>query len=166
MVESATLVRLCVLLKAVSMQRKAGCVFCDIVHGEAEAHIVFQDDMVTALMDINPVNPGHMLVIPNDHAASLQDVPDDVCGQMFVIGRDLDQALRTSDLRSDAVSLYLADGRAAGQAVFHVHLHVIPRYPGDSSGLRLHAVAPQSSGTEELHEQAIQLVDAIQDVRA
>jgi histidine triad (HIT) family protein len=165
MVKSATLTGLCIILRAASMQREAGCVFCDIVHGDTKAHIVYQDDMVTVFMDIHPVNPGHLLVIPNTHAVSIREVPDDICGRMFVVGRDLDNALRSSALRCDAVSMYLADGRAAGQTIFHAHLHVIPRYPGDSSGLRLHAVTPKSSSAEELHEQAVQLADAIQDVR-
>jgi diadenosine tetraphosphate (Ap4A) HIT family hydrolase len=147
------------------MQRESNCVFCDIVHGDAEAHITYRDELVTAFLDINPVNPGHLLVIPNAHAASIQDVRDETCGRMFVIGRDLDKALRETDLRSEAVNLYLADGRAAGQAVFHAHLHVIPRYPGDSSGLHLHAESPQSPGTDVLGKQAKKLIAAIQAVR-
>jgi len=146
------------------MPRDPECIFCDIVHGEGDAHIVYQDDLVTAFLDINPVNPGHLLVIPNEHAASVQDVPDEVCERMFVIGRDLDKALRNTDLRSEAVNLYLADGRAAGQAVFHAHLHVIPRYAGDSSGLNLHAEAPVRPSEEEFNEHARKLTDAFQAV--
>ena len=148
------------------MQRDPDCVFCDIVRTEAEAQIVYADEMVTAFMDINPVNPGHMLVIPNDHAASLQDVPDEVCGRMFVVGRDLDRALRAVDLRCDAVSFYLADGRAAGQAVFHTHLHIIPRYPGDSSGLQLHTQAARSPDQDELRKQAENLARAYHKLQA
>lgn len=148
------------------MQRDPDCVFCEIVSGEADAQIVYADGMVTAFMDINPVNPGHMLVIPNDHAASIRDVQDEVCGQMFVIGRDLNRALRKSDLRCEAVSMYLADGRAAGQAVFHAHLHIIPRFAGDSSGLQLHAKAPHSPGRAELREQAEGLSRALDEVQA
>lgn len=146
------------------MQRDPDCVFCDIVSGEGEARIIYQDELVTAFLDINPVNPGHVLVIPNDHAASIQDVPDEACGRMFIIGRDLDQALRKVSLRSDAVNLYLADGRAAGQAVFHAHLHVIPRYPGDSSGLSLHAQAPERPSDEGFSEHAQKLTEALQEV--
>ncbi len=147
------------------MQRDPECIFCDIVQGEAAAHVIHQDDLVTAFLDINPVNAGHVLVIPNDHAASVQDVPDEACGRMFVIGRDLDKALRNTDFHCEAVNLYLADGRAAGQAVFHAHLHVIPRYPGDSSGLRLHAEAPMNPSDDELSESARKLNKAFQAVK-
>ena len=139
------------------MRREPGCVFCDIVHGERKASIIHQDDLVTAFLDINPVNPGHTLVVPNDHTDSIQDVPDDACGRMCIIARDIDKALRTSGLRSDAVNLFLADGRAAGQTVFHAHLHVIPRFAGDASGLRLHAQAPESPPRKALDEYAQKL---------
>jgi histidine triad (HIT) family protein len=120
---------------------------------------------VTAFLDIHPVNPGHTLVIPNVHAASLRDVPDETCGRMFVVGRYIDAALRESGLRSDAVNLYLADGRAAGQVVFHTHLHVIPRFPGDSSGLHLHASVPASPTASELMGHAEKLVRAYQSTQ-
>ncbi|MGD2161488.1 MAG: HIT family protein [Anaerolineales bacterium] len=148
------------------MHRDPNCVFCDIVHGDGDAHIIYRDELVTAFLDINPVNPGHTLVIPNAHSASIQEVPDGACGQLFVIGRDLDKAIRKTDLRCEAVNLYLADGRAAGQAVFHTHLHVIPRYRGDSSGLRLHADPPHTPSSDSLSEQARKVVAAFQNVHA
>ncbi|MDF1501223.1 MAG: HIT family protein [Anaerolineales bacterium] len=147
------------------MDRDPECVFCNIVHGDGEAHIIYKDERVTAFLDIHPVNPGHTLVIPNVHAASIQDIPDDICGWMFVIGRDIDAGLRQSGLRSEAVNLYLADGRAAGQVVFHAHLHVIPRFPGDPSGLKLPAGPPGSPSPAELAEHARMLGSAFRAVR-
>jgi histidine triad (HIT) family protein len=165
MVKSATSVKILHQRGSKTMDRDANCVFCDIVHGQGEANIIHKDDHVTAFLDIHPVNPGHTLVVPNAHAASIQAVPDDVCARMFIVGRDIDAALRQSGLRSDAVNLYLADGRAAGQAVFHTHLHVIPRFLGDSSGLQLHAVVPASPTADELAEQAEKLVSALRAMR-
>lgn len=147
------------------MSRDPDCVFCDIVHGDGEAYIIHRDDQVTAFLDIHPVNPGHTLVIPNEHAVSLPEVLDETCARMFIVGRDLDAALRASGLRSDAVTLYLADGRAAGQAVFHTHLHAIPRFPGDSSGLHLHAGVPTSPSSSDLADQSEILADAFRMVR-
>ena len=112
------------------------CIFCDILAGELEASVVFKDDLCFAFMDIQPVNPGHVLVIPTYHAASLAELDEESGAHMFRIAQRLAKALRNSGLRCEGVNLFLADGAAAGQDVFHVHLHVFPRYTGDGFGLR------------------------------
>jgi diadenosine tetraphosphate (Ap4A) HIT family hydrolase len=112
------------------------CVFCDILAGVRPSSIVFQDDVGCAFMDIQPVNPGHVLVVPIDHAASLAELDGAVGARMFRVGQRIAGALRNSGLRCEGVNLFLADGQAAGQEVFHVHLHVIPRYAGDGFGIR------------------------------
>jgi len=112
------------------------CVFCNIVRGEAPASVVYADDRVLAFMDIQPVNPGHLLVIPRAHAAYLADLEAETGGHLFQVGMNLAAAVRRSGVRCEGVDLFLADGEAAGQEVFHVHLHVIPRYTGDGFGFR------------------------------
>lgn len=115
------------------------CVFCKILSGELPASVVFEDDLVSALLDIQPVNPGHTLVIPNQHAELFADLAPEMLGRMMAIAQRVAEALRASDLRCDGVNLFLADGTVAGQEVPHVHLHVIPRYAGDGFGLRFGA---------------------------
>lgn len=118
------------------------CVFCDIVAGALPASVVYRDNLCCAFMDIQPVNPGHLLVVPLEHAASLSALDPDTGGHMFTVAQRLAAALyaasasSSSGLRCQGVNLFLADGALAGQEVFHVHLHVIPRYAGDSFGLR------------------------------
>ncbi len=104
------------------------CIFCAILAGRAPASIVYQDGLVTAFMDIRPVNPGHTLIVPNRHAAHLQDLDGETAAHMFQVGQRLAGALYQSGLRCEGVNFFLADGEAAGQEVFHVHLHVFPRY--------------------------------------
>jgi histidine triad (HIT) family protein len=130
------------------------CIFCKIVAGEAEASIVYQDEQVTAFMDLYPVTEGHVLVIPNKHAMLITETPPEVVGKMFKVGANLDQALRNTGFRCEAISLYLADGPAAGQAVFHTHLHVVPRYRGDSCGLHLHAGPVRMAARDQLDQHA------------
>ena len=113
------------------------CVFCEIAAGEAEASILHEDDRVYAVMDIQPVTPGHLMVIPKRHAAYLADLEDEDSDAMLRVARRAAVALRASGLRCEGVNLFLADGEAAGQDVFHVHLHVLPRFEGDGFGLRL-----------------------------
>jgi histidine triad (HIT) family protein len=110
------------------------CTFCRIIAGQAEASFVYRDEFVTAFMDIQPINPGHLLVVPNRHASNLGEVEDHVGGHMFIVGRMLALALRQSELRCDGVNLFVADGTAAGQTEFHSHLHVVPRFEGDGFG--------------------------------
>jgi diadenosine tetraphosphate (Ap4A) HIT family hydrolase len=130
------------------------CIFCQIISGESEASVVYQDELVTAFMDLYPVTPGHTLIIPNQHEELITGVKQEAIQQIFAVGVQIDQALRLSDLRCEAVSFYLADGVAAGQVVPHAHLHVIPRYSGDSSGIRLHSGRVQRASRESLDDQA------------
>ncbi|MEW6569000.1 MAG: HIT family protein [Chloroflexota bacterium] len=118
------------------MALDSACVFCRIVADEAEASLVYRDDLVTAFLDILPVNSGHLLVVPNEHCPGLEGLAEDIGRQMFAVARRLALALRRSGVRCEGVNLYLADGRSAGQEVMHVHLHVLPRYAGDGFGLR------------------------------
>lgn len=112
------------------------CIFCRIVAGQEAASLVYRDDLVTAFMDILPVNTGHLLVVPNQHSTDLAGLDEAAGARMFGVAQRLGGALRRSGVRCEGVNLYLADGRAAGQEVLHVHLHVLPRYAGDGFGLR------------------------------
>ncbi|MBL7199105.1 MAG: HIT family protein [Anaerolineae bacterium] len=114
----------------------SNCVFCDILAGRAPSSVVFADEQCHAFMDIQPVNPGHVLVIPNDHAASLAELDVETGAHLFRVAQRLAGALRESGLQCEGIDLFLADGQAAGQEVFHVHLHVIPRFKGDGFGFR------------------------------
>ncbi|WP_041450830.1 HIT family protein [Hoyosella subflava] len=112
------------------------CIFCDIVAGRAEASRVYEDDKVLAFMDIRPMTRGHLLVIPKTHATNLAELDPELAGPIFATAQRLAAAVRRSPLQPEGVNLFLADGAAAGQEVFHVHLHVLPRLVGDGFGLR------------------------------
>ncbi|MEJ8571048.1 HIT family protein [Microbaculum marinum] len=108
------------------------CIFCAIVAGRAPAHIVLENDLVAAFLDINPVTPGHVLIVPKRHAASLADLTFIENASVFQAGKDIASALRSSGLQCEGINYFVADGAAAFQEVFHFHLHVFPRYRGDS----------------------------------
>ena len=112
------------------------CIFCKILSGELESSIVYQDAYCTSFMDIQPVNPGHVLVIPNRHAAHLADLKQEEGAQIFRVAQRLAATLRLSGVKCEGVNFFLADGETAMQEVFHVHLHVFPRYRGDGFGLK------------------------------
>ncbi len=107
------------------------CIFCAIAARRAEASVVYEDENVVAFMDVNPVTPGHLLVVPRTHAAGLEDLDAATSAQVWSAAHDMARALRRSGLRPEGINLFLCDGEVAFQTVFHFHLHVIPRYTGD-----------------------------------
>jgi diadenosine tetraphosphate (Ap4A) HIT family hydrolase len=107
------------------------CIFCAVASGEAERSLVHEDDVLVVVMDIQPVNPGHALVLPKRHARYLADLDEDAAAQLFVGALRTAAALRRSGLRCEGVNLFVADGEAAGQEVAHAHMHVVPRFEGD-----------------------------------
>ncbi len=113
------------------------CVFCKIVRRELPSSILAEDDHTLAFLDIRPINPGHFLVIPKAHAARLADLAPGEGGRVLEMARELTPALYGSGVKCEGVNYHLADGEVAGQEIFHVHLHVYPRYAGDGVGLRM-----------------------------
>ncbi|WP_017903530.1 HIT family protein [Pseudomonas asplenii] len=116
------------------------CIFCAIVAKLAPASIVHEDEQCLAFLSIQPITPGHVLVIPKAHADGLGDIPPETAGQVMVVGQRVATALRNSGLQLDGqpcegINLLLCDGAVAGQTVGHAHLHVIARFVGDGFDL-------------------------------
>ena len=128
------------------------CVICKLVAGELEVSVVHQDDLCVAIMDIQPINPGHALVVPRRHAPYLADLDEEEGAQIFRVAQRVAAALRKCGVRCEGVNFFIADGEAAGQEVFHTHLHVFPRYSGDGFGLKLPADYQDPPPREELNE--------------
>ncbi|MDW8317872.1 MAG: HIT family protein [Anaerolineae bacterium] len=133
------------------------CIFCDIVAGLAPASVVHRDERCVAFMDLYPITPGHLLVVPRRHAASLAELDPADGGHLFVTAQRMAAALRRSGLRCEGVNLFLADGEAAGQEIFHVHLHVVPRFAGDGVKVRA-ATGRPTRGELDAHAAAIAAV--------
>lgn len=131
-----------------------GCIFCRILAGEAEASVLHRDALCAAFMDVQPVTPGHLLVIPIAHAVGLADLDPATGGHLFRVGQRLAAALKKSGLPCRGIDLLLADGAEAGQTVFHAHLHVIPRSGGDGFGFRFPPGYPQHPPRATLDAQA------------
>jgi histidine triad (HIT) family protein len=106
------------------------CEFCDVAGGDGVPHEVYRDDDVVAFLDRNPAAPGHTLVVPTVHRERLADLGDAAVSAMFHLVRDVSAAQRRA-FDADGVSVFQSSGAAAGQDVFHVHAHVVPRHEGD-----------------------------------
>ncbi len=111
------------------------CVFCEVVRGATPSSRVAQSATVLAFMDVDPVTPGHVLIVPMQHVVALADIADVVAAEMFGCARRVATALRRSTLPAEGVNLFYADGEAAGQEMDHAHLHVFPRFRGDGFAL-------------------------------
>ena len=141
-------------------EKMIDCIFCDIVDGRAEASFIYRDNRVCAVMDIQPVNPGHVLIIPNKHAAYLSDLDEEIGAHMFLIGHQVAKAIRKSEIKCEGINFFLADGEAAGQEIFHVHLHVFPRFHGDGFGLKFGPEYFEQTKRSELDQVAEKIIGA------
>ncbi len=107
------------------------CIFCKIVKGEIPCHKIFEDDKVLSFADINPINTGHILVIPKNHAENIWEID---AGDLAAVHRSslkLAKAMKTA-LGVDGIAFLQLNGKAVNQVVMHYHLHLIPHRPGDA----------------------------------
>jgi diadenosine tetraphosphate (Ap4A) HIT family hydrolase len=135
------------------MSREENCIFCKIVAGEAPSSAVFEDETCVAFLDVAPIQPGHTLLVPRDHASSLAELDPEMGVRLFQTGQKVAAALY-GGLGCDGVNLFLADGAAAGQDVFHTHLHVLPRHEGDGLGSAFRSEAEEVVSRSELESVA------------
>jgi histidine triad (HIT) family protein len=108
----------------------ADCIFCKIIEGAIPAHKILDSEKVVAILDINPVAPGHTLVLPRVHHEKMTDLPGDLAQELIARAQDVARAvLKISG--AEGFNLLSNNHRCAGQAIPHVHFHVIPRKTGD-----------------------------------
>lgn len=118
------------------MNHDPNCIFCMIVRGDAPSLKVYEDEDCLGFMDIMPQSEGHVLVIPKRHAAQIFDVSADEAAKLIRVTHELAGAVRNA-MQPDGVMLAQLNGADAGQTVFHLHFHIVPRYAGQK--LALHA---------------------------
>ena len=109
----------------------ADCVFCSIVAGTTPAHVVLDDDVAMGFLDIRPLFPGHVLVVPREHHVTLPDLPPDLVGPFF---ERVQRVAAVVPAVMDAKGSFVAMNNIVSQSVLHLHAHVVPRTKGD--GLR------------------------------
>lgn len=106
------------------------CVFCEIVQGTKPASVVYEDDATLAFMNLGQANPGHVLVIPKRHFENIYELDAETAGRLFQTTVTVARAVRDC-FRADGLNVWQSNGRAGGQSVFHVHIHIFPRRWGD-----------------------------------
>jgi len=107
------------------------CIFCKIIEGELPSDKIYEDKRCLAFLDINPINKGHVLVIPKEHHDNLINLPVDQLKDITTVVKNLSQAV-VQGCGAEGFNLVLNNGKAAGQLVDHVHFHIIPRFKKDN----------------------------------
>ena len=110
------------------------CIFCKIVKGEIPSHKIYEDEVVLAFLDIDPVNLGHSLVVPKEHFVNIYEIPEETLAHMMKAVKKLSYAIK-SGVEADGINVTMNNDKAAGQVVFHSHIHIIARLENDGFSL-------------------------------
>ncbi len=110
--------------------QKKNCIFCHIINNRIPSYKVYEDDKVLAILDINPIHPGHILLLPKEHYYLLSQIPDKLIRYLFVVAKYLSSAM-IKTLGAGGVNIFVANGAGAGQKAPHFMIHLIPRFEDD-----------------------------------
>ena len=108
------------------------CIFCKLANGEIPTATLYEDDEFRVILDQGPATKGHALILPKQHFANIYEIPDETAAKAMILVKKMATAM-TKALHSDGFNLVQNNGEAAGQTVFHFHMHLIPRYKGDKN---------------------------------
>ncbi|MBR0119673.1 MAG: HIT family protein [Eubacterium sp.] len=111
------------------------CIFCKIIAGEIPSATVYEDDDVKAILDVNPAARGHVIVLPKKHASDVFSISDEDLSKAICVAKKIAIAVKEA-YKCDGVNILQNNGEAAGQTVFHLHIHVIPRFEGDTISVK------------------------------
>ena len=114
----------------VNDMKNDNCIFCKLAAGDIPTNSLYEDDKFRVILDLAPATKGHALILPKDHFANLYEIPDETAGEVMRLAKKM-AVVMTEKLGCDGFNLLQNNGEAAGQTVFHFHMHLIPRYAGD-----------------------------------
>ena len=125
---------------------KDDCIFCKIANGEIPSATVYEDSVCRVILDVNPANKGHALIIPKEHFDDIYSIDAETAAKIFTIANEVAKAQK-AELNPDGLNILQNNGEAAGQTVFHFHMHLVPRYIKDNVTMTW---IPGKADTEEL----------------
>ena len=140
----------------------ASCPFCEIIRGAAEVSLCYEDASAMAFMDIQPVNAGHVLVVPREHHESMSDIPPHLGKHLFDVVTMLAPIVKRVS-GAEGMNIIVNSGAAAGQDVFHFHVHIIPRRAGDGFEVRLPFEGSEMPDRQRLDAMAARIIAAFSD---
>lgn len=125
---------------------KDDCIFCKIANGEIPSATVYEDSVCRVILDVNPANKGHALIIPKEHFDNIYSIDAETAAKILTIATEVAKAQK-AELNPDGLNILQNNGEAAGQTVFHFHMHLVPRYIKDNVTMTW---IPGKADTEEL----------------
>lgn len=138
--------------------RDENCIFCKIAAGEIPSRTIYEDDSFRVIMDISPAAKGHAIILPKNHAADIFELPEEDASKILIVAKKVASAMKKA-LKCDGVNILQNNGEVAGQTVFHLHVHVIPRYQDDQVKIKW---SPITTFTEEemdaLHKEIVSAI--------
>lgn len=115
--------------------KNENCIFCKLANGDIPTRTIYEDDSFRVILDASPASEGHALILPKDHYANIYEMPEELAGDAMKLAKQLAGKMKDA-LHCDGMNLLQNNGEAAGQTVFHFHLHLIPRYEAsDENGM-------------------------------
>ena len=124
------------------------CIFCKIIKGDIPCIKVYEDENIISFLDIAPANKGHCLVMPKEHHETLVDAPEDIINYSMKVAKKIARAM-SSSLANEGFNVLINNNKVAGQLVPHLHIHIIPRFKGDSIRLNW---SPKKYKDKEINE--------------
>ena len=132
--------------------KNSNCIFCKIANGEIPSSTIYEDEDFRVFLDLGPAATGHALIVPKEHYANIYELDDALCSRIFVLAKKLAVHM-TEILHCDGFNIMQNNGAVAGQTVFHFHLHLIPRYKGDTAGICWNPGTADAEGLRRLAEE-------------
>lgn len=128
------------------------CIFCKISNGEIASTTIYEDEAFRVILDLAPATRGHALILPKNHYADLFQLPEDTARDAIALAKKMG-AVMVDRLQADGFNLVQNNGEAAGQTVFHFHLHMIPRYKNDNQKIDWEKGSPDSDELQAVQRQ-------------
>lgn len=135
----------------VNSMRDENCIFCKIANGEIPSKTLYEDARFRVILDLGPAAKGHALLLPKEHFANIGELPEDQTAEAFVLARKMAVRMQKR-LHADGFNLVQNNGVAAGQTVFHFHIHLIPRYLHDGQKIGWEPGRPEEGELEEIRQ--------------
>ena len=133
------------------------CIFCKIAGGEIPAATLYEDENFRVILDLGPASKGHALILPKAHAANIYEISDELAAKAMILAKKMARVM-TDALHCDGFNIVQNNGECAGQTVFHFHMHLIPRYNGDSVGITWTPGTLTDEGNSEEGKGTVQLI--------
>lgn len=129
--------------------KKDDCIFCKLANGDIPTNTIYEDDFFRVILDASPANLGHALILPKEHFANIFEADDEYLAKALPLAKKVASVIK-EEFKCDGVNIQQNNGTAAGQTVFHLHIHIIPRYDSDNFTLNWPQKSPSADEQKEI----------------